>query len=371
MRGWRSAPVLLLALLLAGPALADDQGQLRTLKRKIGQLEQQLGSIRGQRSDAEKALARLEPELGRLHRALADLDRQIKAGGRELSALEQQQRSLQQQRTRQAQQLGELLRGSYRNGQESWLKLLLNQQEPDQLSRQLIYYDYLARARGDALAQYSRTLADLAAVQQRLHARQLELSQQRSAFAQQQQALALQQQQRRQVLKDLDARLRKEGRSLSSLRAQRQELEQVLETVANIDLGVTGQPFAKSRGQLPWPVKGKLLARYGDAHSGVPLKGMLIAAPAGTPIRSIHHGQVVFANWLRGYGLVLIVDHGNEYLSLYAHNQSLARSVGDWVQPGDLLARVGDTGGSGQSALYFEMRRKGRPYNPQPWLGRG
>ncbi|MBB5187663.1 MULTISPECIES: murein hydrolase activator EnvC family protein [Zhongshania] len=372
---------LLLALLLtaglAGTAVAADgdanKQQLRELNQKIGKLKKSISSQQSERSNAAKALQRIEKDIGvtaaKLHRTKEKSQQQQ----RKLNELENRQRQLRSQQQSQKALIAEHVRNAYALGKESQMKMLLNQEDPEKLSRTLTYFDYFNRARSAELRKYRDTLTELDTIKPAISAEAEALALSRRELEQQQQALLEQKQRRAKALAGLDSEISNNTSSLTSLDKQRKDLESILQAVerevTNIAMPANYKPFKDLRGKMPWPINGKPLNRYGASRQGsaVTWQGIQLSGQEGDAVKAIHNGRVVFADWLRGAGLLIIVDHGGDYLSLYAHNQSLLRSEGDWVRGGEGIATVGNSGGQRQAGLYFEIRYKGRPTDPRSW----
>jgi len=372
---------LLLALLLTaglgGTAVAADgeanKQQLRELNQKIGKLKKSISSQQSERSNAAKALQRIEKDIGvtaaKLHRTKEKSQQQQ----RKLNELENRQRQLRSQQQSQKALIAEHVHSAYSLGKESQMKMLLNQEDPEKLSRTLTYFDYFNRARSAELRKYRDTLNELDTIKPAISAEAEALALSRRELEQQQQALLEQKQRRAKALAGLDTEISNKTSSLTNLDKQRKDLESILQAVerevTNIAMPANYKPFKDLRGKMPWPINGKPLNRYGASRQGsaVTWQGIQLSGQEGDAVKAIHNGRVVFADWLRGAGLLIIVDHGGDYLSLYAHNQSLLRSEGDWVRGGEGIATVGNSGGQRQAGLYFEIRYKGRPTDPRSW----
>lgn len=283
----------------------------------------------------------------------------------------------------QRRQLGREVRMSFLMGRQERLKLVLNQEDPARLSRMLAYYEYLQRRR-------VARISDVRAAVERLdlNRRQMEQEQTRldAVLLEQEinrQRLEVRQIEREQVLARLDADIRKRGGEVARLerdrkrltglldRLQREQERREAERDIEVEARIQQRRFGKLKGKLSWPAQGRINAGFGAPKgSGLRWDGALIAAPAGNEVSVIHGGRVVFADWLKGYGLLMIVDHGDGYMSLYGYNQSLFRSAGDWVTAGEVIGVVGNSGGRSQPALYFGIRHKGKPVDPARWCKR-
>ena len=281
--------------------------------------------------------------------------------------------ALRQQATRQQQLLATTLRGIYLNGRHDLLKMLLNLEQIGELERQLRNYQYLADARVEQIHQLKQTLTRLAEQQQQhaLQQQQLQqlLQQQQHQRQQLQAAISKRQQAHKQLLGLLKNRMQR----ISRLRRQEQQLNETIRQLqrqqARLQQQQKGLKALKRR--LPWPLKGPLLHRYGSRKTGqLRWKGLLIGGRIGQSVQSIADGEVLFADWLKGYGLLMIIDHGKGYMSLYGHNQALLKQPGEHVEAGEPIALVGQSGAQDRPALYFEIRHQGKPLNPLKWLKR-
>ncbi len=374
MRRW---PGLLILLLLWQPLAAGEleqkQAQLQQLQQRISALKGDLGESRQRRKALLDELRNSERAIGESGRRLYRLDLQMQKLQRQLRQLRDQQ---QQQQAALAGQRGALrkqLRAAYVMGRQERLKILLNQQDPAVVSRVLVYYDYFNRARLQRMEHITRLLEELAGTERQIASRQADLQQTRSRIARTREQLELGQQLRQQVLSELQRQIRDKGAEIAALQQNERQLQGLLKRLQqqSLDLpleGDAGAPFRSRKGRLAWPTKGRLKVRFGSTKVGA-LKwdGVIISAPEGQEVRAVHHGRVAFADWLRGFGLLLIIDHGDGYMTLYGHNQSLYKETGEWVEAGEPIARVGSSGGLRTSGLYFGIRYKGRPVNPQRW----
>ena len=365
-----------LLLLTSTVASADNdktQRELNALNEKIGSLKKSISKQQNERSSTAKALRNIEKDIGELAAKLHHTSNKRAEQQRKLNELESRQQQLRKQQISQKALIAEQVRNAYTLGKESQLKMLLNQEQPEKLSRTLTYFDYFNRARSEELSKYRDTLAELDSIKPAIEAEAQALAETNSELLRQQQALLQQKQQRANTLAGIDRDIVTKTSSLNTLDKERKNLESVLQAVereiTNIAIPASYKPFSAMRGKMPWPVKGKLLNRYGAPRQGsaVTWQGIQIAGREGDSVLSIHNGRVVFSDWLRGAGLLIIVDHGGGYLSLYAHNQSLLRTEGDWVKGGEAVATVGNSGGPRQAGLYFEIRHKGRPTDPRRW----
>lgn len=368
-----------LALLQPLPAPAQSaeevEAELEQLRADIRSISERLERERDQRKSEQAALARAEQELGRLALELRDTrDRLDQARARELELLARAEQLEVATRERRA-ILSEQLQIAYRAGLRSRLKALLNQEDPARISRVLALHGYLGRARMDAIAALSEELEQL----QQVRAEQRELALELQALAERQAAARSEQDQalteRQAALKALEDSIRGRAARLTEMRQAAAELEALLEELANaladIPPDTQIEPFANLEGKLPMPVDAPVRATFADRRSGdVTWQGWLIGAEPGRQVRAVAYGRVAYADWLRGYGMMLIIEHGDGYMTLYGQNQSLVAEVGDWVGPGEVVALAGNTGGNNAPGLYFQIRRAGRPVDPAGWIDR-
>ncbi len=371
---------LIAAAILSGsahaePTEAEARAELEAVRQQIQQLQKQ------RKRDGEK-LSRVERDLkdseiaeqkarNALSTVRADLENAQKANAKLLVEQRKQQSVL----TNMQADLALQMRLAYIQGQEQWLKLVLSQQDPGALGRRLTWYEYLTRQRTALIGQVQKQLVDLQRIADQLEAeakrlKALELS--RTAALNEVEAA-------RAEREKAVAKLKKDASSsdaqLASLNKQAKELDKLVIELASVlpeMPRLPAGPFANQKGKLSWPVKGRVLKSYGELRSSGQLRwnGVLIAAPSGNNVRAFFHGRVIYADWLQGMGLLMIVEHGDGYLSLYGHNQELLHGVGSWVQPNEVIARVGDSGGQAEPAVYFELRKAGQPISPTPWIKR-
>ena len=371
-------PGILLLLLL--PALAwgentPSKAQLEQLKDRISELSAAQNRELRKRDSVQADLREAELRISRLSREQRNLEQQAGEARRRLAKLEKEQAQLAREKQTQLNWLAKTVRASYQAGRQERIKLLLNQEQPDQIARLLRYQEYYQRARSDRLQQVNGELDELMAVSLRVEQARQALLDKRSDVQRHADKLQGAQKSRQQTLASLNRSLDDRSSSLSQLKQDQQQLAKLLadmqRSLDDIPADLGGKPFGKLAGKLPWPLDGNIGTRYNSAREGaLRWQGVILNASAGTPVRSVYAGRVVFADWLRGYGLLTIVDHGNGYLTLYGYNQSLLREVGEWVSAGDSLALAGNSGGNRASGLYFEIRHRGKAVNPTRWCNR-
>ena len=378
MKPGRIGTALLCALLLAPACFADEQQdrkKLQAVTADIRSMERNLKSAHSKRDKLSDELRKVETEGALLEHRIVLQNRQIRQFDTELKQLSEKQQHLQRQRRDQQKLLFSQINSAYRLGREEPAKLILNQEDPARLTRTLKYYNYFLQARANKLNAYITTLQALTETELSISEKNRLAKQARAELQSKYDHLARNNTQRRDVLKQLSQEISSQTAQLQKLEQERRHLENVLSTIEEaisaIKLPGDTQPFEKQRGKLRWPVKGSLKYSYGSRRNEkMRWDGWLLSAPAGTSVSAVHHGRVVFSDYLRGHGLLIIVDHGDGYMSLYAHNQMLLKEAGDWVNTREPIAKVGNTGGRKEHALYFEIRHNGKPANPRKWLVR-
>jgi septal ring factor EnvC (AmiA/AmiB activator) len=349
------------------------QTELRALRERIERMTEQVSRDAVERDRLSSNLRAAELSLGQARGEMARIGHEYADRSERRNALSQeqaqQQRALNQARLALAGQV----RAAYLLGREEPLKLLLEARDPLRSERIFSYYGYLGRARAEQIAQISQHLQRLDELDSELAQQQTQLVQLKSGQQTQLQELEHRHSERQRVLASLESVARTREQSLSRLKAQQADLEQLL-TQLNHSLKEVPPPdtqsaFGRLLGQLRWPVTGHIKAQFGDIRaSGVRWDGLLVATELGAPVKAVSAGRVVYADWLPGLGLLTIVDHGEGYLSLYGHNEHLYKAAGESVAAGDVIAAAGDTGGRPEPELYFEIRRAGRPVDPRPWF---
>lgn len=348
--------------------------KLDAVRAEIRALTAAQRALEGERGEAAKAVREADQAVDAEARALRGIDAELAAQQETLQRLEASKRTLEQGLRRQREALAQLLRSAYALGRHEQLRLLLAQDRLDELARVLAYHRYFQRDRGARIEALLGELRELAELGRRVLAQREALGQTRLAQEQRLIDLESQRSERRTLLATLEARFDDARSRLAALGRDERALEQLLASLRDVFADIPKQvdaarPFAQRRGALRRPLEGKLLAAYGARlPDGRASQGWLLGASAGTPVLAVAPGRVAFADWLKGYGLIVILDHGDGYMSLYAQNDSLMREAGEWVSAGEALAGVGSSGGQAEPALYFELRRNGAPVDPKGWF---
>ncbi len=371
--------LLVLALFLSPITYsAQDQQQaeqeLQELKQVISQLQKQLAENRSQQTDTEKVIQAIDVKLSAVSKELRETQTKISNNKKELNQLQKQKTEKNILKEKQRKQLSSQLRSAYIAGQEEYIKLLLNQEDPAKISRMLQYYRYLNQARIRDIEALQKTLEELQQVEEKINATTLQLTELEAQQKQQvDQQLSLKSQQT-QALQNLKKEYQDQNSRLAQLKKDEQELQAIIsslqKTLEEFAPKQSLNGLSQYKNKLNWPVKGTIQHRFGSNKFANKVKwnGIVINAESGKNVQAIHNGQVVFADWLRGFGLMVIIDHGQGYLSLYGQNESLLKSTGDWVEAGEPVATVGRSGGTTEPGLYFEIRYKGKPQNPVNWI---
>lgn len=365
---------LLASYALAGPNNSD---KLEQLRQQIKTLRTELNSDRERKQDLQSLLRSTETRIGKVAALLKGLKRQLRRQKRELNKLNKRRHKLRANLQTQRINLARQIRAAYAIGQQEYIKILLNQQDPAAVSRTMTYYDYFNGARLERIQSIDARLADLQTVEQKIKRKTEKLERNRQEQSREKSQLEKNRGQRSEVLAKLNQQMQAKGKRLSLMLEDQRHLQRLLNRLVDEPAEFAGllteqgerKPFARLRGKLAWPSPGRLTNRYGSRRKIGKIKwqGVMIKAPEGTEVSAISHGRVAFSDWLRGFGLLTIIDHGDGYMSLYGGNQSLYKEVGDWVEAGEVIASVGNSGGNKNTALYFEIRHKGKPTNPLKW----
>ncbi|MCF3501924.1 peptidoglycan DD-metalloendopeptidase family protein [Stenotrophomonas maltophilia] len=404
---------LALALPLPGAAQTtrETERKLQKLRNELKGVAQERRQIEGQRGQASQQLREADEKVARTGRALAQTEAALREQGRALAEAEQRRSTLQANLAQQHRELAGLLRAAYQLGNHAPLKLLLSQDTVADANRALAYHRYLQRERAQRITTLTADLKELEALQAQIAERKQKLQGAQQDQKQQAAALEADRRDRAKTVASLDERFKDQREKEQALGQDAKALETLLANLraaaaraeaerraaarraaaekaaaerAARQAAAQGRPPPPTKvppavasapapkvGGLGWPLSGNLLARYGGKlPDGRTSSGVLIGAPAGSTVTAVADGTVVFSDWMTGYGMILIVDHGNGYMSLYAHNDTLLKDAGARVSRGDAVAKVGNSGGQGVTALYFELRRGGQPVNPDSWLQR-
>ena len=394
--------IALLALAITGVALAQDQRdaeqRLQKVRSELKAVASERRKLEGARGDATRQLRQADEQVGSAQRGLRSIESTLRRDSASLTQLQAERAKNAGDLDAKKAELARLLRAAQLAGGDAPLKAMLAQDRIAEAERALTYQGYLQRAGVQRIRELSTELQRIDSLEREIGQRQTALASDRKQQAVQVAQLEAARKQRAGVLAGIDQQyqdkagrekaLGRDAKALQNLLAQLRAAAAKAardaaraKVVAEREAKASGKPVPKRPvvasapalkvGGLGWPVSGSLLASFGGRlPDGRSSDGVLIAAPAGTAVKAVADGTVVYADWMTGYGNILIIDHGNGYMSLYAHNDGLLRDAGDAVKRGDAVASVGTSGGQARPALYFELRRNGSPVNPSGWLTR-
>lgn len=356
---------------------AEQQQRLEQLKKEIKNLHSDIQGAKKQKNKLQQQLYSSEKEISQIISYLKSLNQNIKEKVEKLNALKWEEQRQSKDLKKNSLILAKQLRSSYATGRQEYMKLLLNQEDIYLLGRIISYYEYFGQARAKEIQAIKSSLEDIKSLRKVVWEKTGELEILRQEQTAKKARLEAGKKEKHIILAKLNRDIDFKGGRVKQLREDAQELEKFLErlrkVLADIPDQADGQlPFSKFKGQLSWPTQGRIKEKFGRRRQQGKMKwnGVIIDAGQGQSVRAIYHGRVVFSDWMRGYGMLLILDHGNGFMSLYGHNQSLFRNVGDWISAGEEIANVGNSGGNADSGLYFEIRHKGKPVNPALWCKR-
>ncbi len=400
----RARPVAVAAAVTGAAAATASPEELNAqreeLRARLQQLKQDIAQSEAHRSEAADALAQSEKSISDTNRQLRKLEGQQRTVHARLGSVQQQQQAATQTLQGQQAQLGELLRQRYMSGASESLRLFLAGGNPNQVQRDAQYLRYVAQGQADLVKELEATLAQLRQLEQQHKTHQAELAQVHRQQEEQKQQLVQDKQTRRKMLDQIASKIKAQKREAGALQRDEKRLASLVSQIARVleqqkkkralavspgqtpgervvarndalpDDDLPAGAFAKLKGRLHLPVRGEVIGRFGAARAGggPSWKGVFIRADSGAEIRAIAAGRVVFAEWLRGFGNLLIIDHGGQYLSIYGNNETLFKEVGEVVNPGETVASVGNSGGNPETGLYFELRHQGQPIDPMGWV---
>ncbi len=376
-----SAWALCLLPLLPGPRAAspeaapatDDQeiqGQLNEVTNRLNSLDAWLSEADRQRTELLADLREKDNAVAVAANAVAESDGHLAEIGTQVEELRARRHQYRIRQSLEAARIGQVLAAAYRLRGQGFLKLLLNQQDPAQAGRLLVYHRHLIDIRMEAYESFRRASEQLGQNATALAARRADQRIERQRLLRRHDELKRNRTERQVLIATLEMDVADKTGQRKALLLDQQRLQALLAALQrqSTDLDDTG--FADRQGALPWPLRGALLNRFGDARADGRLRwqGLLIKAEPGSPVKAIFRGRVAFAEWMRGFGLLTILDHGDGYMTLYAHADRLAKRRGDLVESGEIIAHAGQSGGLETSGLYFEMRQDGIASDPLPWL---
>jgi septal ring factor EnvC (AmiA/AmiB activator) len=369
---------------LAAAALAQDSNdelakvkeqELQQVRERISELKQSMDAAAEERDRLTGELQDLEIRISEQRMRLKEIERDQQYTARKKQALDDELVDRERHLDEESEALAAQVRMAYMSGSQEKIKLLLNQRDPATLGRLMAYYRYLNDYRAENIAAVVEQIRKLDELRAQIAAEEARLVTLARTRYDELGRLNTSQEGRKAVLAALRKKIAAEGQEVDRLAAQENDLTRLIAELSSIlsDYPITSeQPFTEHKGRLTWPVAGTLLHDFGQPRVGGNIKwnGVVLAASRGREVRAVYHGRVAFADWLAGMGLLVIVDHGEGYMTLYGYNETILKNTGDWVAPGDVIATVGDSGGQPQAGLYFELRRGTKPENPRRWVTR-
>jgi len=361
---------------IADPDAEEAEKRLKKIQNEISELRDLLEEKRGEQGKLQAELRTQEKRINKVSKELRDIDNKLdtlqttlakkrKQKQKQLNVLEKHQKALEK-----------LALNAYMMGHQEPIKLFLNQDDPALVGRTLAYYQYFNRERLERINDINLALRDLRETERVIAAKTADLEATRAQKEKSRNKLVKARKERKNVLARLSREIRKKGKSLDNLLEDEENLQNLISSInealsdipPSLDEGI---PFPKMKGKLPWPVQGSISNQFGHKRAGTHGKlrwnGVNISASRGKAVFSIARGRVAYADWMKGLGLLVIIDHGDGYMTLYGHNESLYVTPGGWVSQGDIIGTVGDSGGSNQPSLYFEIRHNRKPVNPSKW----
>lgn len=369
--------------------------ELKSLERSLKKLQKELKAERSKRSKEERALQKDEQDIAKLGAKISVIDKKLRGLSKNLANYIEKKHLLQDQLDKQQQVLAALLKRRYQMGDQTPLKLLAKQKDPEQVSRMLIYFEKFRQHQSEQVVAYQALLSEKKLNDVDIDQTQQTLISERESIEKSRKQLTATRIQRKKNLALSDKKIAKNRSKISKLAADKKRLNKV---VKRIEQALSAQqaekkkqqaalkkkrdreiaaakaadkrPFKQLKGKLKWPVKGKIVRSFGSVENNLSYDGILIRTKQRSSVKAVHGGEVVFSDWLRSYGMVLIIDHGSGYLTLYGHNDQLNKKVGDKVYSGEEIALAGSSGGNSRPGLYFSIRRNGKTTNPKPWLKR-
>jgi septal ring factor EnvC (AmiA/AmiB activator) len=358
----------------SGPGKTKEQ-ELETVRERISELKKSMDTAAEERDRLAGELQEQEVAISEQRIRIAEIEREQRYT---TSKKEQLDATLLQREAHlddESAALAAQVRSAYMSGSQEKIRLLLNQQDPATLGRLMAYYDYLNDYRAENIGAVIAEIRELDALRGKIAAEEARLGALATSRYAELTRLNQAQERRAALLVSLRERISREGEEVERLAAQEKDLTRLIAELTSIlsDYPISSEePFSDHKGKLTWPVAGTLLHDFGQPRGGgnMTWNGVVMETPRGTEVRAIYHGRIAFADWLAGMGLLVIVDHGEGYMTLYGYNETILKKAGDWVAPGDVIATVGDSGGQSEAGLYFELRKGTQPVNPRRWITR-
>jgi septal ring factor EnvC (AmiA/AmiB activator) len=375
-----TAATLVLAAAVHGQEASDEltqvkERELELVRQRISELKESMDVSAAERDRLTAELQALEIRISEQRLRIKELERQQRYTTNKKQDLDDELAERESHLDAESAALAVQVRAAYMSGGQEKLRLLLSQRDPATLGRLMAYYRYLNDYRAENIDAVISEIRKLDELKVAIAAEEARLKELASARYGELSALQASQDSRGALLAELRQKIASEGREVERLAAQEKDLTRLIAELSSIlsDYPIRSEePFSALRGKLTWPIAGALLHDFGQPRAGDDIKwnGVVLAAPRGQEVRAIYHGRVAFADWLSGMGLLVIVDHGEGFMTLYGYNETILKGTGDWVAPGDVIATVGESGGQSEAGLYFELRRGTEPLNPRRWITR-
>ncbi|MEP7156867.1 MAG: peptidoglycan DD-metalloendopeptidase family protein [Betaproteobacteria bacterium] len=388
-----------LALLMPGYARADKESDLKQLRERIEKLQRDLVKSEESRTEAADALKVSEKSISEVNRNLVSLGQQQSQISQSLADLRRRIAANRADATQQQELLDRMIRHQYMHGSTDGLRLLLEGKDASEVERQMHYLGYVSKTRAALIVRLKQSAVTLVELESATREKQRELKTNADEQKQARATLQAERQARQKMFARIKTDITNGRREIGRLKRDEERLGKLIEQLAKAiaknrekkierkpdgiqrkgeavesvaDATFAGRAFETLRGKLKLPVRGELQGRFGSPREdgGVTWKGLFIKSENGHPVKAVADGQVVYADWLRGFGNLIIVDHGSGYMSLYGNNESLLKQVGDMTQSGETVASVGSSGGAAESGVYFELRHEGKPFDPMKWVGK-
>jgi septal ring factor EnvC (AmiA/AmiB activator) len=373
---------LLLFIVMPGVVLAQDshselakvkERELEQVRERISDLKKSMDRALGHRDRLIGELQNIEIAISEQRMRIKDIERQQRVTEKKKRTLDADLVVREAHLDKESDELVEQVRTAYMSGSQEKIKLLLNQRDPAMLGRLMTYYRYLNDYRAENISAVMDEIRKLDELRSKIAAEEARLAGLSKARYRELGELNSSLEERQELLVNLRKRIADEGQEVGRLTIQEQDLSRLIAELTSIlsDYPISSEePFTEHKTRLTWPVAGTLVHDFGQPRVGGNIKwnGVILAAPRGREVRAVYHGRIAFADWLAGMGLLVIVDHGEGYMTLYGYSEMILKNVGDWVAPGDVIATVGDSGGQQQSSLYFELRKGVKPVNPRDWM---
>lgn len=376
----------MLAFLYSFSAFSSNQQNLKALRERIQSLQKDLTSKEAIKQSTANALQEVERIISTINQKLAKLIENERQAMEEFTQLQMQYNQTKNEIETERTRLEKLFYQQYLGGQQDSLRFMLSQQDPNQIARDIYYFKQLSLARSDSINNLQDNQYKIEALIQASHQKKEEVLAIQTEYFAQRKKLEQEKSKHQTLLSQISGEITQKQQEINKLESDEKRITNLVNEINKIlvqekrtntsinsklpDASTTGIPFASLKGKLNLPVRGKLLNSFGGQRSGkhVTWKGLFIQSPSGSDVKAISDGRVVFADWLRGFGNLIILDHGKGYMSLYGNNETLHKQVGKIIQGGDTIATVGNSGGNPESGLYFELRHKGKPFDPLTWI---